>query len=200
LNGVLRAAVSQAELPFSAEIKERVFPLKEDKDESEKNFFLNDLYSEGVSCTELIKERRKATLEKLENLCPEQEFGITGTVPENENLGTNIKVRHIQPMGAGAQILHRPVSSSEPDLQSRKSLSMLRKAFFEQTAKIFQPFKGTLIYDVMNPQIEKKYESSDGYTFNLYLNDRVLAFDSRFESGNLQLAIKVPFLFLTVDF
>jgi hypothetical protein len=191
--------VSQAELPFTSEIKERVFPLKSKPEESEVNFFIDELYSEEVASSELIQEKRKTTLEKLEKLCPELEFRITCIVPERENIGGNIKVRHIQPMGAGAQILHRPVSSSEPDSQSRKSLSMLRRAFFEQTAKIFQPYKGTLIYDVMNPAIEKKFEAADGYISNIDLKYRVLAFDSRFESGNLQLAIKVDTLFLILD-
>lgn len=161
LNGVLRAAVSQAELPFSSEIQDRNFPLKSKKDESEENFFVDDLYSESA-VSEVLAQKRKATIKKLESLCPERQFSHTGDSPDHENMGGNIKVRHIQPMGPQAQIPHRTISSSEPDAQSRKSLSMLRKAFFEQTAKIFQPYKGTLIYDVMNPEIEKKFESTDG--------------------------------------
>lgn len=122
---------------------------------------MDDLYSEGAE-SDLLGQRRRAAINRLESFCPELQFNQTGVAPEHEHMGGNIKVRHIQPMGQRAQIPHRTVSSSEPDAQSRKSLSLLRKAFFEQTAKIFQPYKGSLIYDVMNPNIEKKFESADG--------------------------------------
>ena len=148
-------------MPFLSEIKDRLFPLKTKADDVAENFFVEDLYS-GGGADELHSKRIKVVIDKLESFCPELIFERTGAAPDHESIGGNIKVRHIQPMGSGARFCQRPFSSSEPDPQSRKSLNMLRKAFFEQTSKIFHVYKGTLIYDVMNSSIEKKFQSVDG--------------------------------------
>ena len=164
LNGVLRAAVSQTELPYISEMKDRLFPLRRKNCETATNFFINDLYNiENINDQDLSKDHQaEETINLLEKLCLESEFGKTGVAPDLEAPAGNIKVRHIQPIERVPQKTYRNISSHETDPQSRKSLIMLRRAFFEQTAKIFQPYKGILVYDVMNQKIESDRQSIDG--------------------------------------
>ena len=117
----------------------------------------------------------------MKTLCPELSL-LDNIVPEEDEAPAgNIRVRHVQPMAPGKHVVCRNASVLEPELQSRKSLNLLRKAFFEQTFRIFQPYKSTLIYDVMDEESSNALADVEGN----------LKFDSKFESGNLQLAIKV---------
>nr|KAJ3421900.1 Cytosolic carboxypeptidase 4 [Polyrhizophydium stewartii] len=57
------------------------------------------------------------------------------------------------------------------------------KIVFEHTARMFQPStKGVLVYDVMDDRVAQAA---------MQMHDGTLLFDSRFESGNLQMAIRV---------
>ncbi|KAI9362059.1 hypothetical protein DFJ73DRAFT_891664 [Zopfochytrium polystomum] len=72
----------------------------------------------------------------------------------------------------------------EPEPQLRKSTAALRKNIFEQTARILRPsaYTSFLVYDAMDETVRSNAVQQ---------NPSILIFESRFESGNLQLAIQV---------
>lgn len=72
----------------------------------------------------------------------------------------------------------------EPEFLIRKSNSSFKKVMHEQTAQILRPSLSTsiLVYDVMDESVRRGV---------CVQNLKCLDFESRFESGNLQLAIQV---------
>ncbi|KAJ3236489.1 Cytosolic carboxypeptidase 1 [Chytriomyces hyalinus] len=72
----------------------------------------------------------------------------------------------------------------EVEPQCKKSNTLLRKTVYEQTSRILRPglFSSVIVYDVMEEGV-----ASDA----VFRNPDILKFESRFESGNLQLAVKV---------
>ncbi|KAJ3244110.1 Cytosolic carboxypeptidase 1 [Chytriomyces hyalinus] len=72
----------------------------------------------------------------------------------------------------------------EVEPQCKKSNTLLRKTVYEQTSRILRPglFSSVVVYDVMEEAVR-----SDA----VFRYPDVLKFESRFESGNLQLAVKV---------
>ena len=94
--------------------------------------------------------------------------------------GSNISVRHVQPMASGKHYVCRNIIIPEHEQLLRRSPSLFRKVMFDQTCKMFQsPKKGTIVYDIMEPKMQLENDPN------------TLEFESRFESGNLQMAIKV---------
>lgn len=177
LNSVLRAAVSQTDLPFAAKIKLRHFPipakkLSVDDFSNAIEYYGEDLYQDELSTPtnesqlQQLSARKLEMLSKLQSFCPEESLSESKIPEEDECPIGNIRVRHVQPMAAGKHIVCRNVSAPEPDMQSRKSMGLLRKAFFEQTYKIFQPYKGLLVYDLMDDTAFQNYETSDVYGLN----------------------------------
>ncbi|KAJ3218033.1 Cytosolic carboxypeptidase 1 [Dinochytrium kinnereticum] len=77
------------------------------------------------------------------------------------------------------------VSENPPELEplQRRSTNAIRRTVFEQTTRILKPgmFTDIVVYDVMDESVATEAIESDS---------SVLLFESRFESGNLQLAIK----------
>ncbi|KAJ1338978.1 hypothetical protein BSLG_006117 [Batrachochytrium salamandrivorans] len=127
-----------------------------------------------------VDQQLQSLVDRLNRFCPELLPLKHQLASSNEPLVPNIRVRHVQPMALGKHIVCRSICPVDPELQIRKSplgeqhLSTLKK-MLKMTPK------GTLVYDVMQDQI-----ALDA----LALNDSTLHFDSRFESGNLQMAIK----------
>ncbi|KAL2914236.1 Cytosolic carboxypeptidase 1 [Polyrhizophydium stewartii] len=120
---------------------------------------------------------------KLQGLCPELLAMSGKPLPPCEPPAPNIRVRHVQPMAPGKHIVCRNQCPSEPEMQMRRSPLSLRKIVFEHTARMFQPStKGVLVYDVMDDRVAQAA---------MQMHDGTLLFDSRFESGNLQMAIRV---------
>ncbi|KAH6573341.1 hypothetical protein BASA62_002992 [Batrachochytrium salamandrivorans] len=129
-----------------------------------------------------VDQQLQSLVDRLNRFCPELLPLKHQLASANEPLVPNIRVRHVQPMALGKHIVCRSICPVDPELQIRKSPLGLRRAAFEHTEKMLKMTpKGTLVYDVMQDQI-----ALDA----LALNDGTLHFDSRFESGNLQMAIK----------
>ncbi|KAH9276568.1 hypothetical protein BASA83_000696 [Batrachochytrium salamandrivorans] len=129
-----------------------------------------------------VDQQLQSLVDRLNRFCPELLPLKHQLASANEPLVPNIRVRHVQPMALGKHIVCRSICPVDPELQIRKSPLGLRRAAFEHTEKMLKMTpKGTLVYDVMQDQI-----ALDA----LALNDSTLHFDSRFESGNLQMAIK----------
>ncbi|KAJ3318264.1 Cytosolic carboxypeptidase 1 [Boothiomyces sp. JEL0866] len=117
---------------------------------------------------------------KLRKLCPELSYLENSPVAKCDLPNSNISVRHVQPMAPGKHFVCRNLVSGESEQLLRRSPMTFRKVMFDQTARMFQQSpKGAIVYDVMD------------YSKSPKTNDGTLIFDSRFESGNLQLAIKV---------
>ncbi|KAI9328145.1 hypothetical protein BDR26DRAFT_61219 [Obelidium mucronatum] len=72
----------------------------------------------------------------------------------------------------------------EVEPQCKKSSNTMRRTIYEQTSRILRPgmFSDLLVYDVMDESVRLDAVQQ---------NPEVLWFESRFESGNLQMAIKV---------
>ncbi|OAJ36379.1 cytosolic carboxypeptidase 2 [Batrachochytrium dendrobatidis JEL423] len=120
---------------------------------------------------------------KLSECCPELLVVASLPVTTNELPAPNIRVRHVQPMSSGKHTICRSICPVDLEPQTRRTPLGLRKTIFEHTVKMLQvPTQGTLIYDVMQEQVSQNIAS---------LDDDTLIFDSRFESGNLQMAIKI---------
>ncbi|KAI8587974.1 hypothetical protein BDZ88DRAFT_508392 [Geranomyces variabilis] len=91
---------------------------------------------------------------------------------------TNIEVRHVQPITGRQPLLgHRCVEYNEPVL--RRGASLVRKLVYEQMRRVVRPEESanSIVYDVADDRIP--------------VPGGCLVFDSRFESGNLQMAIKI---------
>ncbi|KAJ3124674.1 Cytosolic carboxypeptidase 1 [Physocladia obscura] len=89
--------------------------------------------------------------------------------------------------GTAAPSLQPQIKSPTPkeaEFQSKKSNNMLRRTIYEQTSRILKPgfFSDLIVYDAMNESVAADIAVK---------NPDELQFESRFESGNLQLAIKV---------
>ncbi|KAJ3193514.1 Cytosolic carboxypeptidase 1, partial [Entophlyctis luteolus] len=65
----------------------------------------------------------------------------------------------------------------------RRSSNLMRKTVYEQTSRILQPgmYSDIVVYDIMDDKVAKAWQNAQD----------ILQFESRFESGNLQMAIKV---------
>lgn len=117
---------------------------------------------------------------KLRRLCGELSVLDGSHVPKLDTVNSNISVRHVQPMAAGKHFQCKNVPMTEPEVLLKRSPATFRKILFDQTARMFQPNpKGVLVYDVLDHTVAQN------------IGEGTLLFDSRFESGNLQLAIKV---------
>ncbi|KAI8909893.1 hypothetical protein DFJ77DRAFT_471192 [Powellomyces hirtus] len=91
---------------------------------------------------------------------------------------TNIEVRHVQPISGRQPLLgHRCVEMQESTL--RRGASLVRKLVYEQMRRVVRPEESAnaVVYDVVDDQMT--------------VPDNTLLFDSRFESGNLHMAIKI---------
>ncbi|KAJ3163169.1 Cytosolic carboxypeptidase 1 [Geranomyces michiganensis] len=112
---------------------------------------------------------------RLNQLFPE----LHPTPPHTAHLPiTNIEVRHVQPITGRQPLLgHRCVEYSEPVL--RRGASLVRKLVYEQMRRVVRPEESAnaIVYDVTDDRISGPEGS--------------LEFDSRFESGNLQMAVKI---------
>ncbi|KAI8897430.1 hypothetical protein BC833DRAFT_621233 [Globomyces pollinis-pini] len=119
---------------------------------------------------------------KLRRLCTELSYLENKPIPKCESPNSNISVRHVQPMAPGKHFVCKNYVGKDAEPLLRRTPALFRKVMFDQTARMFsQNQKGVLVYDVMD------YKVAHG----LKVDDGTLLFDSRFESGNLQLAIKV---------
>ncbi|KAJ2996878.1 Cytosolic carboxypeptidase 1 [Globomyces sp. JEL0801] len=107
---------------------------------------------------------------KLRRLCTELSYLENKPIPKCESPNSNISVRHVQPMAPGKHFVCKNYVGKDAEPLLRRT-----PALFSQNQK------GVLVYDVMD------YKVAHG----LKVDDGTLLFDSRFESGNLQLAIKV---------
>ncbi|KAJ3028713.1 UNVERIFIED_CONTAM: Cytosolic carboxypeptidase 1 [Siphonaria sp. JEL0065] len=72
----------------------------------------------------------------------------------------------------------------EVEPQCKKSNNTMRRTIYEQTSRILRPgmYSDQMVYDVMDESVRLEAVEK---------NPEVLWFESRFESGNLQMAIKV---------
>ena len=209
----LRSAVGQSDLPFLSQYKYRSFPLPSKKSDEETKSMNPDEFSsvqedlpasntkkDELNYEDLVDECARMLLAgkypaipsqpekvedlvklKLRRLCPELSFLDGSAMPKAEAPSSNISVRHVQPMAPGKHAVCKNNVAVDPEPLLKKSPAVFRKVLFDQTARMFQNGqKGTLVYDVMNYQVAEDINPED-----------TLLFDSRFESGNLQLAIKI---------
>ncbi len=151
--------MSRSDLPFHAKLQQRSFPLPI---VGIQEYYGEDLYDGTALQKEEDQKRKQEMLRRLESLCPENMLLLNTEIPEDDSPSTNIRVRHVQPMAPGQHTACHNTSATELDLQSKKSLALLRRAFFEQTTKIFQNHKGSLVYDVMDDSISRSFQNSDG--------------------------------------
>lgn len=212
LVSVLRSTVPQSDLPFLENIRDRIFPLPKASSSASSQLYIvkqgtdsdqepninnseNEKAYENICeiFAENLKNKVNIDLEnltdpterlvklKMIDLCPEV-AQIYGLRQANTDLPSgNIRVRHVQPMLAGKHAVCRNTLASEPEPQLRRSAASQRKVVFEQTSRMFQAHaKGSVVYDVMDPKVAD----------NSVLEEGTLRFESRFESGNLQLAVK----------
>ena len=198
LVGILRFTISQSDLPFLEEVKERVFPLPASpstrpntstSDAKTTDSSINyDVYigllvdelqksiDHGEAGNEVLYQAVKKT---LMGLSPEFEFIFNVPKSENNSVNGSIRVKHVQPMFPGKHGFCKHVCHSNAEQLLKRSPLNLRKVIFEQTTRMFQEqTKGELVYDVMSPSVASQ------------AGNESLKFESRFESGNLQLAIK----------
>ena len=111
-------------------------------------------------------QKKQRLFSVMSLLCPEK-VCLKQEVPDLDDAPSgNIRVRHVQPMAPGKHDACANLSSIEPDFQSRRSLTLLRKALFEQTCKIIQSSsKSILVYDVMDDEVAKSFSTNDKYIF-----------------------------------
>ena len=212
----LRSAAGLTELPFMKEYSCRNFPLPEKNDESlSKNIVDEDNKKKShpiegskrkhetkdVDYEALIEECARSLMDgtypiipnppdsvedlvriKLRRLCPELSYMDHSSVPKCESPNSNISVRHVQPMAPGKHVVCKTHIPVDPEPLLKRSPAIFRKIMFDQTARMFQSNqKGGVVYNVMDP-LPAQISLNDPTTLN---------FESRFESGNLQLAIKI---------
>jgi hypothetical protein len=119
---------------------------------------------------------------KLRRLCPELYYMDKSSLSKCDPPNSNISVRHVQPMAPGKHVVCKNILIPETEPLLKRSAATFRKTMFDQTARMFQSNqKGTLVYDVMDYTVAQSIKPEDN----------TLLFDSRFESGNLQMAVKV---------
>ncbi|KAI8820492.1 uncharacterized protein EV422DRAFT_496960 [Fimicolochytrium jonesii] len=114
---------------------------------------------------------------------------------------TNIEVRHVQPITprrAYGVLAHKCIDA--PELTVKRHTGLVRKLVYEQMRRVVRPAEhvNKLVYDVMDESIGS--EAVEGYValdeqkflkLRPHQLCRSLQFDSRFESGNLQLALMI---------
>ncbi|KAJ3033857.1 Cytosolic carboxypeptidase 1 [Rhizophlyctis rosea] len=175
LVSVLRTATPTIDLPFESRYIDRVFPL----DSLPAADHPTHLASQDV------RESEEAEREHLASMCPELILligvdGVEGGGGVQE--GRSIEIRHVQRMAPGGRH-HVCVPKCPVDVEPmlRKSANVTRKLVFDQMQRILRPstIENALIYDVMDDSVAAQ------------IRNGTLLFDSRFESGNLQMAIKV---------
>ncbi|KAI8812182.1 hypothetical protein BJ742DRAFT_84849 [Cladochytrium replicatum] len=180
---VLRAGANPSELPFQERMQARSFQLPPPLDSPEE-----DVFSSIEKDSQFVK--------RMEALLPEQHLNdafvasplFASESHTNRGHGTPslCPVRMVQPANRAIDRHKMQVCPSEQELQYRRPPSALKKVLFEQTSQIRKGFnpngsQQSLVYDVMD-QRSAEVASKDPLT---------LQFDSRFESGNLQFAVKV---------
>lgn len=201
---MIRATVTQSDLPFTSRISDRIFPLKKpeacDPDttdhlpnakpaaETDKLYedcaeqyaaYLIDLQSKPFSFPDM--QVQEAVVSRLHKACPELVTQYNLSLDENESLARNIRIRHVQPIVGAPPDFSKNYALLAAEPQLKRSLPVLKKVIFEQTSRMFQKnLSGTVVYDVMNSAVTDNTKAEKG-----------LVFDSRFESGNLQIAAKI---------
>ncbi|KAI8909542.1 hypothetical protein EDD86DRAFT_205672 [Gorgonomyces haynaldii] len=217
LVSVLRLTVKQADLPMIELITERIFPLpraastqpfepKESTIQQDPNsptaieqtpsspaklIKYETIYTKPVNALvdhlelkkefENLSELDEAVIDQLKSLCPELEFMYDVKSGALDKPNGNIRVRHVQPMFSGKHIFCKHLEPLVPEPLLKRSPLQLKKVIFEQTTKIFKnQATGVPVYNVMDPTVAEKAMETEN----------CLKFESRFESGNLQLAIK----------
>jgi hypothetical protein len=101
---------------------------------------------------------------KIRRLCPELYY-LDGTKPPVcEIPGSNISVRHVQPMAPGKHYVCRNLMISESEQLLRQSPAIFRKVMFDQTAKMFQSLKkGIVVYDIMDKNVRDEFKHDMKY-------------------------------------
>jgi hypothetical protein len=97
---------------------------------------------------------------KIRRLCPELYYMDKTNLIKCEKPGSNISVRHVQPMAPGKHFVCRNIAIAEPEQCLRRSPTMFRKVMFEQTARIFQSEKrGAIVYDVFDSSVSDQLKT-----------------------------------------
>jgi hypothetical protein len=151
--------MSRSDLPYHTKLQQRSFPLPNNVFQE---YYGEDLYDGTIQLNQEDQKRKEEMLRRLDSLCPENMLLLDSEILEDDAPSTNIRVRHVQPMAPGRHTACHNISTTDLDLQSKKSLTLLRRAFFEQTTKIFQNYKGSLVYDVMDDAMSRSFDKNDG--------------------------------------
>jgi hypothetical protein len=186
LVAALRSAAGHSDIPFYELFKLRTFPIPDERQDRQDmdyealvdecaQFLVSGEYPSIPNPPELIEDLVRL---KMRRLCPELSYMDGRAIPKCEAPSSNISVRHVQPMAPGKHFVCKNHIPTDPEALLKRSPTAFRKILFDQTARMFESTqKGTLVYDVMDPTVPKPTEA--------------LHFDSRFESGNLQLAVQI---------
>ncbi len=167
LLALLRASVSKANLPAIERYVHRKFPLPEAAGASD---------SPPPSADVVVAEQFFAEACMANGVVP----------PIVMPPMTTIEVRHVQPMAMGPHYQCGHACPPTPEAQFRRTAAISKRAIFEQVSRLSRPPGEpglAVVYDVMEDRVAEAIE--DGGP------ECTLRFDSRFESGNLQMAIKV---------
>jgi hypothetical protein len=198
LVSALRAAAGCSPLPFEELIKPRPFPLLRSKETNGEDggsvdyegivddFARLGMQGQDNEMTNIQTNASQSIQDsihgKMRRLFPELVYMNGQKTPPVDQVCTNISIRHVQPMVSGPPFVFKNNIVVPEEVLLKRSGATFRKVLYEQTTKMFRPVsQKTVVYDVMNPSIAKEIES----------NRSALLFESRFESGNLQLAIKI---------
>ncbi|KAI8617495.1 hypothetical protein BC830DRAFT_1113250 [Chytriomyces sp. MP71] len=104
----------------------------------------------------------------------------------NGNTGTSVAASQSFSAAPSSQRIrtYNSPTPKEVEPQCKKSNAMMRKTVYEQTSRILRPgmYANVIVYDVMDESVQLHVQND---------NPDALKFESRFECGNLQLAIKV---------
>ncbi|TPX67231.1 hypothetical protein SpCBS45565_g03896 [Spizellomyces sp. 'palustris'] len=162
---LLRSAVSQTDLPFLERYQYLSFPLPLATEESGDN-------------AEAKPDVDDDENPPLRQFCPELELhdGIPSMTPLPMG---NIQVRHVQPMSGRHLVSSKCVAETEGTY--KRPSNLVRKSVYDQMTRVLHPnaSQNQLVYDVMDETIAAG------------ISGNTLQFESRFESGNLQMAVKI---------
>lgn len=172
---VLRCSLPEMELPFKEARKRRVFDVPSSSSANKvkaDNQLVEPVMAEGQGDTTLssLSEQTNHIDKKLSTLFAE--IHGEGAVLNNKTA----PVFHIQPFESNGVPSYN--CTATPEKMYKRPITLAKQIIF---AEILKKSTSTLVYNIMN-------SSTAAALIN---NPDILEFDSRFESGNLQIAMQV---------